>query len=264
MPDDEHGQIDVDALAGLVDERTRVIGLTWVPTAGGLVNPAAAVGRIARDADVLYLLDATQAVGQFPVDVAALGCDMLTGTGRKFLRGPRGTGFLWVGARAIERLEPQVIEIESATWDGARGFSWSPGARRFATWERSYVNVLGLAAAVEQALELGLDAIAARTTELGRHLRDGLAAVPGVTVHDLGVERCAIVTATVAGVDTAAVAASLTGRGINVSTTVAEHSPFDTEVRAVHPLVRLSPHYYNTDDELDAAIAAVASIAGAA
>jgi selenocysteine lyase/cysteine desulfurase len=129
VPNDESGQIDVDALAGLIDERTKLIGLTWVPTAGGLVNPAAAVGRIARAADVLYLLDATQVVGQFPIDVNAIGCDMLTGTGRKFLRGPRGTGFLYVGARALDRLDPYVAEIRSATWVGGDVPSRGPTER---------------------------------------------------------------------------------------------------------------------------------------
>ncbi len=143
VPDDDTGQIDVDALADLIDERTKLIGLTWVPTSGGLVNPAAEVGRLARAADVLYLLDATQAVGQFPIDVSAIGCDMLTGTGRKYLRGPRGTGFLYVGQRAMDRLEPFVAEIRSATWDGGRSFTWVDGAQRFETWENSYLNVLG-------------------------------------------------------------------------------------------------------------------------
>ena len=260
VPDDEHGQIDVEALAALVDDRTKLICLTWVPTSGGLVNPAASVGRVARDADVLYLLDATQAVGQFPVDVATIGCDVLCGTGRKFLRGPRGTGFLWAGLRALDRFEPAVAEIESATWDGADGFSWAYGARRFGTWEHSYVNVIGLGAAVEQALELGLDAIGARCDGLGRRLRDGLEDLSGVTTHDLGADRCAIVTATVTGWPADEVAAALAARGINVSTTAREHNPLDTGARDVHPLVRLSPHCYNTDDEIDAAIEAITMI----
>ena len=261
VPDDDTGQVDTDALADLIDERTRVIGLTWVPTAGGLVNPAQEVGRIARAADVLYLLDATQAVGQFPIDVAAIGCDLLTGTGRKFLRGPRGTGFLYAGPRALERLEPFVAEIRSATWVGGRSYTWVDGARRFETWENSYVNVVGLGAAVRQALDLGLQGIAARSKALGVRLRSGLSAIDGVTVHDLGREQCAIVTAKVSGTETADVAAALAGQGINVSTTVAEHNQFDTEVRDVHPLVRLSPHYYNTEDEIDQAIDTVASLA---
>jgi selenocysteine lyase/cysteine desulfurase len=261
VPDDESGRIDVDALAALVDERTKLIGLTWVPTSGGLVNPAAAVGRIARDAGVLYLLDGTQAVGQFPVDVAELGCDMLTGTGRKFLRGPRGTGFLWVRPDALDRLEPHVVEIRSAEWDGARSFRWAAGARRFETWENSYVNVLGLGAAVRQALDLGLDAIGARSRALGERLRTGLDALDGVHTHDLGTERCAIVTAALDRHSAADVAAELAGAGINVSTTVPYHTQFDAQRRDVHPLVRFSPHYYNTEAEIDRCLDTVSDLA---
>ncbi len=260
VPNDSSGQIDVDALRSLVDERTRVIGLSWVPTSGGLINPAAEVGRIARQAGALYLLDATQVVGQLPIDVQDLGCDMLTGTGRKFLRGPRGTGFLWVSDNALQRLEPHVVEIASATWNGGRGYDWAAGARRFETWENSYVNVLGLGAAVQQALDIGLDAIEARARALGRRLRDQLGELAGVTVHDLGVEHCAIVTAAVKGMSADDVAAALAGHHINVSTTIAEDNQFDTEDRGVHPLVRLSPHYYNTEDEIDRATRAVAEL----
>jgi selenocysteine lyase/cysteine desulfurase len=260
VPNDESGQLDTAALADLVDERTRLIGLSHVPTSGGLVNPAAEIGRIAREAGVLYLLDATQSVGQFPVDVDEIGCDMLTATGRKFLRGPRGTGFLWVRSAALERLDPYVAEIASAVWDGGRGFTWVDGARRFESWENSYVNLLGLGAAVRQALDLGLDAIAERTLALGAQLRGRLDALPGVTCHDLGSTRCAIVTAKVDGVPAADVVAALARAGINVTDTVPEHSQFDTEVRDVHPLVRLSPHYYNTEAELDRAVEVIAAL----
>jgi selenocysteine lyase/cysteine desulfurase len=260
-PNDESGQVDVAALGELIDERTKLIGLTWVPTSGGLVNPAAEVGRVARSADVLYLLDATQVAGQLPVDVAAVGCDMLTGTGRKFLRGPRGTGFLWAGPRAIERLEPHVVEIRSAHWVGGEQFEWADGARRFETWENSYVNILGLGAALEQALELGVEATADRAVALGARLREGLDGVGGVRTHDLCVERCAIVTAAVEGRSAEQVAAVLASRGINVTTTVPEDNQFDTMARGVHPLVRFSPHYYNTEAEVDRAVAAVAEVA---
>ncbi|WP_420309567.1 aminotransferase class V-fold PLP-dependent enzyme [Streptomyces sp. YS-B37] len=260
VPDDEDGQLDTAALADLIDERTKLVGVTHIPTSGGLVNPAAEIGRITRAAGVPFLLDATQSVGQFPVDVAEIGCDMLTATGRKFLRGPRGTGFLWVRPEALEYLDPHVTEIEAATWDGKRGFHWHDGARRFETWEVSYSNVLGLSEAVQQALELGMDAIGRRTVALGADLRARLDALPGVTTYDLGPDRCAIVTMKVDTVPTADVAAALAKQGINVSTTVAEHSQLDTENRGVHPLVRLSPHYYNTEAELDQAVEAVAEL----
>src|SRR5207248_3296246 len=175
VPNDEYGQLDVAALDRLAGERTALIGVSHVPTSGGLVQPAAEIGRVARACGALYLLDATQSIGQFPVDVDAIGCDMLTGTGRKFLRGPRGTGFLWVRTAALEKLDPFVAEIGSATWDGHSGFTWAPGARRFATWEHSYVNVLGLAAAVRQALDLGPEAIGQRAVALGGRLRGQLA-----------------------------------------------------------------------------------------
>lgn len=264
VPNDADGQIDLDALAGLVDERTKVVGLTWVPTSGGLVNPAAEVGRIARDADALYLLDATQAVGQFPIDVAGIGCDLLTGTGRKFLRGPRGTGFLWVRESVLERLDPFVAEIHSATWDGDRGFTWMPGARRFESWENSYVNIIGLGAAVQQALDLGLEWIGESSRQLGQRLRQQLAQLSGVTTYDLGRHRCAIVTAKVDGVSSDDVAAALAHDQINVSTTVPEHNQLDSEDRGVHPLVRFSPHYYNTETEIDQTVQAVKRISHAA
>jgi selenocysteine lyase/cysteine desulfurase len=260
VPNDDSGQLSTAVLADLVDERTRLIGVSHVPTSGGLVNPAAAIGRIAREAGVLYLLDATQSVGQFPVDVEEIGCDLLTATGRKFLRGPRGTGFLHVRSAALDRLDPYVAEIASATWDGGRGFTWAAGARRFESWENSYVNLLGLGAAVRQALDLGVDAIAERTLALGGQLRARLDALPGVSTHDLGSTRCAIVTARVDGVPAADVVAALGRAGINVTATVAEHTQFDTEVRDVHPLVRLSPHYYNTEAELDRAVEAIAAL----
>jgi selenocysteine lyase/cysteine desulfurase len=260
VPNDEYGQLDAEALAAEVDERAKVIGVSHVPTAGGLVNPAAEIGRIAREAGVLYLLDATQSVGQFPVDAPSIGADLLTATGRKFLRGPRGTGFLWVREAALDRLEPYVAEIRSATWDGHRGFTWAPGARRFETWENSYVNILGLGTAVRQALDIGLERIGARAIGLGQQLRDRLDDIPGVSTHDLGRQRCAIVTAGVEGLEADEVAAALADQHINVSTTVPEHNQFDTEDRDAHPLVRLSPHYYNTEAELDRAVEVIAKL----
>ena len=152
---------------------------------------------------MLFLLDATQSVGQFPVDVDAIGCDLLTAPGRKFLRGPRGNGFLWIRTMALERLDPFVAEIGSATWDGGRGFTWVNGARRFESWEKSYVNIAGLGAAVRQALHLGVAAIGARTAMLGARLRGQLDALPGVSTHDIGEVRWAIVTARVDGVPAA-------------------------------------------------------------
>ena len=261
VPNDPAGQLDTEALSDLVDERTKVIGVSHVPTSGGLVNPAADIGRIARASGALFLLDATQSVGQFPVDVAAVGADLVTGTGRKFLRGPRGTGFLWVRGAVLHRLDPFVAEIGSATWDRRRSFTWVDGARRLESWEKSYVNVIGLGAAVRQALDLGLEAIGRRSALLGEALRSRLDQLPHVATHDLGRVRCAIVTASVDGVPAADVAAELGRANVNVTTTVPANTPFDTEDRGVHPLVRLSPHYYNTEAEVQRVVELLAALA---
>jgi selenocysteine lyase/cysteine desulfurase len=262
-PDDEFGQVDVDALHALIDDRTRLIGISHIPTGGGLVNPAERIGAIAGAVGVPFLLDATQSVGQLDLDVHAIGADFVTGTGRKFLRGPRGIGFLWVRAESLDLLDPFVNEIEASTWDGTRGYRWHDGAQRLETWERSYSNVLGLGAAVDQALHWGMPAIEKRAVGLGATLRAGLDAIPGVSTHDLGQRRCAIVTAAVHGVSSDEVSRRLRAEGINTSVSDGDQNQFDQEVRPVHPLVRLSPHYYNTDDEIDRTLAAMEQIAAA-
>lgn len=260
VPDDEHGQIDVDRLADLVDERTKLIGVSHVPTNGGLVNPAERIGAVARAAGVPFLLDACQSVGQFPVDVDAVGCDFLTATGRKFLRGPRGTGFLYVRESAMPLLDPWVVEVASARWTGGRDYALVEGAQRFETWEKNLAVLLGLGVAIDYALGVGLPAIGSRTAELGARLRAALDGTDGVATHDLGERMCAIVTATVRGREAADVSAELARRGINTSVTTPEETSFDFEHRPLPPTVRLSPHYYNDEPELGAAVDALAGL----
>ncbi|OWY62148.1 aminotransferase, partial [cyanobacterium TDX16] len=211
VPDDAHGQIDVGALAELLDERTRLVSLTHVPTNGGLVNPAVAVGEaIARSgSDAWYLLDACQSAGQIDLDVTALGCDALTATGRKYLRGPRGTGFLYVSDRALQQVAPADIDLHSGTWTGDRTWAWADGATRFELWECSVAGRIGLGVAVDHALEVGLPAIELRVAALAAQLRGALVELPAVTVHDKGETQCGIVTFTVEGHDAAEVSERL-------------------------------------------------------
>ena len=108
-----------------------------------------------------------------PLDVGRLGCDVLSGTGRKFLRGPRGTGFLYVARALAERIEPPFVDLRSTTWTGPESYELAPGARRFENWESYVAGRVGLAAAVRYARRLGLEAIEARVTALGARLRDG-------------------------------------------------------------------------------------------
>jgi selenocysteine lyase/cysteine desulfurase len=252
VPDDDAGGIDVAALEAMLDERVKLVSLVHVPTQSGLVQPAAAVGAITRAAGVPLLLDACQSVGQMPVDVGEIGCDMLSATGRKFLRGPRGTGFLYVRRELVERLEPPLLDLHAAEWLEDGTYRIRPDARRFENWEGYVAGKVGLGAAVDYALGWGLDAIRERNDALATRLRALLDQTDGVTVLDVGRERCAIVTFAVAGAAADEVASALAAERINVSVSPLTSSRADFAARGMAAdIVRASVHYYNTEDELD-------------
>jgi cysteine desulfurase/selenocysteine lyase len=261
IDDDEHGQVDLVALArALEHDRTALVSLVQVPTQGGLVNPAAAVGALCRAAGVPLVLDACQAAGQLPLDVEELGCDVLTATGRKFLRGPRGTGFLYVRESLLERLDPVVLDLHAATWVAPDRFELRPDARRFEMWEYDVAARIGLGVAIDHALGWGLEPIAASNRGLADGLRTRLADLRGVTVRDQGVERCAITTFTVEGRDPGDLAARLRQLGTNVSVAAATSAQLDLPHRGLDRLVRASVHYTTTDDELDRFTAQLAAL----
>lgn len=251
VPSDDSGQLDVEALRGMMDRRVKLIAVTHVPTNGGLVNPVEEIGRVAREAGVLYLVDACQSAGQMPLDVERIGCDMLSATGRKFLRGPRATGFLYVRQGALERLEPPFVDLHAATWTSANRYAWRPDARRFENWETNFASKIGLAVAVDYALGWGLEAIRERTFALAALLRERLRSVPGAKVHDLGRVMSGIVTFTIEGRDPLALKAALLAQRINVTTSQVEFARLDMEARGLERMVRASPHYYNTEDEVE-------------
>jgi cysteine desulfurase/selenocysteine lyase len=250
VPSDETGQIDVDALDAMIRAETKLIAITHVPTQGGLVNPAAEVGKIARKHGVLYLLDACQSVGQIDVNVAEIGCDILSGTGRKFLRGPRGTGFLYVRKGIIDQIDPPFIDLLSAKWTEANSFEFVNGTKRFENWESYVAGRVGLMEAVRYARSIGLVNIEARVTKLGQDLRDALSEVEGISVHDLGQKKCGIVTFTKDGIDPKIMADTLRADGINVSVSVMTSARLDLEPRNLTALTRASVHYFNTHEEI--------------
>jgi selenocysteine lyase/cysteine desulfurase len=260
VPSDDHGALDVAALEAMIDERVALIAVTWIPTNGGLVNPAYEIGKIAEQHGIPYLLDACQAVGQMPIDVRSLGCDFLAATGRKFLRGPRGTGFLYVRRALIETLEPPMIDHFAAEWIARDQYELRKDARRFETWENAYALRLGLSEAVRYALRIGLPAIQQRAWALAARLRDTLATLPQTKGHDLGSEKCAIVSFTIDGLDATLALQTLRKMGINISVAPPSSTRLDTEARDLTPLLRASPHYYNTESEIDRFTEVVASM----
>lgn len=260
-PDAAEGGVDVGAVERIVRESPpKVVCVTHVPTNTGLVQNVAAIGRICREHDVLYLVDACQSVGQMAVDVHALGCDFLSATSRKFLRGPRGAGFLYVSDRVLERgLAPLMIDLHGAEWIDESRYRLVDDAKRFETFEFAWALVLGMAEAARYAQGLGLDAIERRVRALAERLRRGLAEIDGVRVLDRGPELCGIVSAATE-IEPRTVMLALRERGINANAQARPSALLDFDAKGVRASLRLSPHYYNTEDEIDAALEALRDV----
>lgn len=251
IPNDEYGQVSLEALRKAIDERVKLIAITHVPTNGGLVNPVSAIGKIAREAGILYLVDACQSIGQMPIDVNQIGCDMLSTTSRKYLRGPRGIGFLYVRRSILEQLEPPFLDLHAADWVAPNRYEIRPDARRFENWETNYAAKIGLGAAIDYALQWGIDNIWRRVKTLAYQLRTQLSPLPGVIVRDRGATQCGIVTFTIEGLDPEEINRKLAEQKINVSVTTRSSTLLDMEVRKIESMVRASVHYYNSEEEVE-------------
>jgi cysteine desulfurase/selenocysteine lyase len=250
IPDDEFGQVDVNALEAAIDKRVKLIAITHVPSTGGLINPAEAIGEIAKRHKILYLLDACQSVGQLQVDLQKIGCDFLSVTGRKFLRAPRGIGFLYAKRSAFEMLEPVFLDTHAATWISPESYTILPSARRFENWESNISTRIGLAVAVDYALDIGMDVIEERVLSLSSLLREELSSIEGVQIRDWGLKLSGIVTFTIDGKDSYEIRDTLSKQKINVSVSPKEYTLLDFEARDLPDLVRASVHYYNTEAEV--------------
>jgi cysteine desulfurase / selenocysteine lyase len=256
VPDDEQGLLDLEALDRELERGAACLAINHLPTHDGLVNPAAEIGRRARQAGVPYLLDACQSVGHLPVDVGEIGCDVLSATSRKFLRGPRGMGFLYVTDDLAEELDPPFVDLHAAEIIGPHAYRLHPGARRFETWETNVAAKLGLGVAARYATELGVAALWSRIQSLSGELRTKLGLVPGTRVTDRGRIRSGIVTFVVDGVEPQnAVRILRDDHGINLSASLPAHAPYDGPTR-----LRASVHAYNTNDEIDQLIAAISTL----
>jgi selenocysteine lyase/cysteine desulfurase len=257
------GGVDPEDVRRLARQRRpSLVALTWIPTSSGLVQPAREVGAICAEAGVPYLVDACQAVGQLPIDVEALQCDFLAATARKFLRGPRGVGFLYVSDGVLSRGgAPLHVDMRGADWISENEYRLRPDARRFENWEFAWSLILGLGEAAWYAGEVGVERAKARAWRLAADLRGRLSDLEGVRVLDRGAELCAIVTVELAGQDADRVVAELREQGINTSALAPTSAVLDLADKGARSVLRLSPHYYNTETELAAAVSAIAGLA---
>ena len=260
VPNDNTGQIDVNALEQSIDKKTKLISISHIPTGGGLVNPAHDVGRIAKKHGIPFLLDACQSVGQMHLDVQKIGCDFLSATGRKYLRGPRGTGFLYVQEDWIERLEPPLLDQYAADLIDANAYEIRTDARRFENWERYFAGQAALGQAVDYAMELGLEAIERRVVDLAACLREGLQETGVLELTDQGVKKSGLVTFQHQRLDAEQVKALVSKQNINVSTSSGSGMKLSYLERGLDGLVRASVHYYNTAEEIKKFITAVRSL----
>ena len=260
VPADRSGELDLDALERTLDERVRIVSLVHVPTNGGLVNPVAEATELVHRSGGLVLLDACQSVGQLEVDVRSLGVDALAGTGRKWLRGPRGTGFLYVRPELARELEPSILDLHSATWTAGDRYELAGDATRFELWESDVAARIGLGAAVEYLLSLGVDEVASAVRARADLLRSLLREIPGVTVTDLGRRPSGIVSFAVDGVPAATVRDALAKRRVTVTVSGRSSTLLDMTDRGLEAVVRASPHYFVSDEQLETAAAAVSEL----
>lgn len=250
IPSDASGCVDADALAAMVDERVRLIVLTWLPANGGLINPAAAIGRVARQHGIPYFVDAAQALGQLPIDVEQVGCDVLTGPGRKALRGPRGTGLLYVRRAFLDQLTPAFVDTHSAPLNADGQPVLRTDAARLEGAESSLAMRCGLANALQEALDLGLDTIRATIDATARTLRTELAAIDGITVLDQGRAQSGLVAFNLAGQGAADVQRALAAQGITIGSNGVPYTPLDMQARGLTQIARASVSYLTSDDEI--------------
>lgn len=262
VDNDEHGQIDVKALENLIDDRVKLISITHIPTGGGLINPAIEVGKIANAAGIPYLLDSCQGVGHIELDVEQIGCDMMCGTGRKYLRGPRATGLLYVKQSFIKNLEPYVLDQHAATLISPTEYTIREDAGRFENWEQFYAGKAALGVAIDYAMSYGMPEIQSRIISLADELRQKLLNVDGVTLTDEGLAKCGIVTFKTVQKTPSDIKYRLQEKQINVSVSDGSGSLVSFQQRGLVEVVRASVHYYNTSEEVDYFVASLSKVLG--
>lgn len=260
IDDDEYGQIDLVHLEQELAKGAEMVTLTHTPTSGGLINPAESVGTLCNAYNTFFVLDACQSIGQVPINVKEIGCQVLSATSRKYLRGPRGVGFLYVEESALDQIEPPFLDLRAATWTSDMGYEIVDGAKRFENWETNFAGKLGLGAAIDYALDLTVEKTSIRLKALAEILRSKLASLNQLSIHDQGQDKGGIVTFSIEGLESEVVSQKLRAQKINTSTTAPGAARFDLDHRGIPTVVRASTHYYNSEEEIDCFVSAVAAL----
>ncbi|MEV4316442.1 aminotransferase class V-fold PLP-dependent enzyme [Actinocrispum sp. NPDC049592] len=256
VPSDASGAMDLAALESMLDPSVKLVSLVHVPTNGGLINPVSSVAALAHSVGASVILDACQSLGQLPLSFESLGVDAITGTGRKWIRGPRGTGVLAIRSS----LRPRLVDGRGALWDSPSTFTLEKDAKAFELWEYSVADRLGLIEAARYALNLGVSSIASEISSRASLTRSLLSAIPGVAVHDLGRSLAGIVSFSVDGMPAETVRDRLWDLGVAVSVTYDTSTQFDMTRRGLHSLVRASPHYFVSPDQIHEFVAKIREI----
>jgi selenocysteine lyase/cysteine desulfurase len=253
------GGVDLNDLEEKLKKyQPKLLAITHIPTNSGLVQPVVEIAKIYNDYSqqngekTWYILDACQSAGQMKLDVEVLKCDFLSITCRKFLRGPRGTGALYISDKALDAgLEPMFIDMRGAEWIEKDKYKQQPDAKRFEDWEFAYSTVLGTASAIEYCLNIGEDKIWQQVKHLSGNLRNQLSQLDRVRVLDNGPEVCGLVTFHVEGSDPKYIVSELLKRKINVVPSYRAFGIIDFDEKGVDWAIRASPHYYNTKEEIE-------------
>ena len=250
IPNGDDGTISLSYLEQSINSRTKLIALTHIASQRGDIQPARSVGTIAQKHNVLFLLDACQSVGQIKLDTKAINCDFLCGSGRKYLRGPRGTGFLFVKSKTIKTLEPIFLDLHSATWNHAKSYEFVKNARMYECWERNVAAMIGLTTAIEYLSYLGIDAVESRIKQLSLSLTSELSDLRDVNVLEKSNFSSGIITFTVDGIDATSLKNELQKADINISVCKQKNARLDLGKECTGDVNRASLHYYNTQQEI--------------
>lgn len=255
------GGVDVESMRALMDaHKPRLVSLTHVPTNSGLVQPIEEVGKLCRERNILYLVDGCQSTGQIPVDMAKIGCDFFSGTFRKFLRGPRGAGFLFISDNIINQdIWPMYVDMRGANWTDANEFSLRKDGGRFEDWEFPYGLLLGCREAARYALKVGVTEIEKRNASLCKLVKQGLNDL-GLRVLDKGKRQGSIITVNLPGKKPEDVLENLRAKNINTSISYRGFAVIDYDAKGVTWGLRISPHYYNSEEEVALLIRALKEI----